>query len=1215
MKKTSIIILSYNTYAYTKLCIESIRAYTTKGSYEIIVIDNGSTDESENWLKCQKDIHCIFNRENKGFPKGCNQGMEIALGTEIMLLNSDTIVTPRWLENMKYALYSNPTIGAVSCVTNSCSNMQQIEVTYNDIEGLKDFAEKYNHTDMRKWERRLKLVGFCFLLKREVYEKIGGLDEIFTPGNYEDDDYSLRIWEAGYTLLLCKDTYIHHFGSISFLGSISFKENFGDADVEEKKEKYNRCLAGNFALFKKKWNVTDHFNRISNKDIIDHLKPEVENPRIIEIGCECGMGLLYIESLYPKADISGIETNPMQARIASFTSNVKVCADIEKDIFSLLEGFYDFIIIGDIMGQFTDPEKFEAHIEYYLAPEGKVFFKFNGKILMGSKAQEKKITASDTDTQENGESKLNPCKVCFVSCVNNKEKYKEAIAYIEKLTIPKGFSIEYMPLYGYTSITEAYQYACNRSDAKYKIYLHQDVWIIHHDFLVKLIEIFQGNPEIGIAGVVGSATLPANAIWWESPKLLGAIYDDHTGVMQPYKYNGNEQLFNEAMALDGLLLATQNDVAWRKDILKDWHFYDVSQCLEFKRNGYKAVVIGQELPWCVHHCGRKNPENYNQERLRFLDEYKNEIEVNKKEILKEETGQISRQVDEKKIAFIVCQRKAERLYKRLFQSINTLIVPDGYSVEGVVVKYKNGIAAAYNEGMKQSNAKYKVYIDETAEIIHPNFIVETLAQFSVVPNAGILGMIGSILPSNGKVNQALKIWGRYHQRKNEKIIDHLFKNPLLYNQNVQVIDRLLMVTSVDKIWDETFPDFFYGIKQCHQFSVDGYKVIVSQQNTANVVFENDTDYIALSGLPEYETERQLFLQRDSKEIFPLVSILIPTYNQPEYFKMALESALNQEYRNIEIIVGDDSTDERTKMMIQPYLGKYKNLKYYYHGGPLGEHGIKNWDFVLDKSSGEYINYLLHDDLFYPDKINKMVDYFMLDESEEITMVTSIRGCIDQHGEFLGYASPWIPYRNEILTGMQVGRKILVNLVNFIGETTTVLLKKKILQDRQNKQKFYAGYFYGVRDQANVDIATWLECCRQGNCVFIAERLSDFRMHPDQNTHNPQIIIKSVLDWFNYVVLSWIHMMYIKDKNEFILLCVSWARFAESLIFNNCGFKQDAVVPCDLETCKNIYQAINEQNYDKTLHLGVEYMIGYVANKEDVLDFCSRDLDTGYWCKK
>ena len=202
--KTSIIILSYNTLEMLQLCIASIREYTAAGTYEIIVVENASKDGSAEWLKEQSGLRCIYNEENQGFPKGCNQGLEIAAGTELLLLNSDTIVAENWLHNLRCALYSDAKIGAVSCVTNHCSNNQQIEVPYRTLEEMQAFAANYNVSNPVLWERRTTLVGFCYLFKREVFEKVGFLDEQFSPGNFEDDDYSLRILQKGYDLLVCK---------------------------------------------------------------------------------------------------------------------------------------------------------------------------------------------------------------------------------------------------------------------------------------------------------------------------------------------------------------------------------------------------------------------------------------------------------------------------------------------------------------------------------------------------------------------------------------------------------------------------------------------------------------------------------------------------------------------------------------------------------------------------------------------------------------------------------------------------------------------------------------------------------------------------------------------------------------------------------------------------------------------------------------------------
>lgn len=267
-RKTSIIILSCNTLELLQLCIASIHEYTEAGTYEIIVVDNASEDGSAEWLKEQKDLRCIYNEENLGFPKGCNQGLEIATGTELLLLNSDTVVTKSWLKNLRCALYSSPKVGAVSCVANCCAHNQQIAVSYENIDNMKDFAAGYNRSEPSLWEKRVTLVGFCFLFKHEVFEKIGFLDERFSPGNYEDDDYSLRILQAGYDLLLCRDTFIHHFGSATF------KKRFSAQNAAEVVQCYNALLERNGKLFEEKWHVPRDCWSMSLEEIRPYLQSD-----------------------------------------------------------------------------------------------------------------------------------------------------------------------------------------------------------------------------------------------------------------------------------------------------------------------------------------------------------------------------------------------------------------------------------------------------------------------------------------------------------------------------------------------------------------------------------------------------------------------------------------------------------------------------------------------------------------------------------------------------------------------------------------------------------------------------------------------------------------------------------------------------------------------------------------------------------------------------
>jgi O-antigen biosynthesis protein len=354
--KTSIVILTYNNLEYNKLCIESIRKYTPKETYEIIVVDNNSTDGTAEWLKQQKDIKLILNKKNVGFPKGCNQGIKASgKGNDILLLNNDIIVTPNWLENMHLCLYSDNLIGAVGAVSNSCSYYQAIPVEYNNIDEMLRFADNFNKSDASKWEQRVKLVGFCMLIKRTVMNEIGLLDERFTPGNFEDDDLSFRIQAAGYKLMLCKDTFIHHFGSTSF---------------KKDAEAYNELLLANSKKFEEKWGFNSSYSTFIREEIIERIsEPKEKEINVLEIGCACGATLLKIKSIYPNANIFGIELNENSAKIASTLADIR-SENIENTKLSYEEDFFDYIIFADVLEHLYNPELVLRNMKRYLKRDG-----------------------------------------------------------------------------------------------------------------------------------------------------------------------------------------------------------------------------------------------------------------------------------------------------------------------------------------------------------------------------------------------------------------------------------------------------------------------------------------------------------------------------------------------------------------------------------------------------------------------------------------------------------------------------------------------------------------------------------------------------------------------------------------------------------------------------------------------------------------------------
>lgn len=213
---TSIVIPAWDGLGHTVACLESLGRHTPE-QHEIIVVNNGSTDGTREWLAARPEIKAIHNDTNLGFPVACNQGMKAAKGDQVLLLNNDTLVTPGWLRRMIEALHSAPDIGLVGPRSNSVSGPQQIaKVGYEATTELEGWAWEWGKRRRGEVMPISRLVGFCLLISGAVIREIGVLDERFGLGNFEDDDYGKRAQAAGFKLLVANDSFVHHWGGQAF---------------------------------------------------------------------------------------------------------------------------------------------------------------------------------------------------------------------------------------------------------------------------------------------------------------------------------------------------------------------------------------------------------------------------------------------------------------------------------------------------------------------------------------------------------------------------------------------------------------------------------------------------------------------------------------------------------------------------------------------------------------------------------------------------------------------------------------------------------------------------------------------------------------------------------------------------------------------------------------------------------------------------------------
>ena len=236
----SIVTLSWNAPEFTMKALESIRQHTAE-PYEVIVVDNGSGPETLKALATIDDPHVriIYNKTNRGFAGGNNDGIAHALGKYVILLNNDVIVTPGWADSLVDAFRRIPGLGISAPRSNLVAGDQQLpEAGYRDENEMQAFALERRRAYAGNGYVTDRAIGFCWCISREVLEQIGGLDEGYAIGNFEDDDYCMRVRAAGYLIYVCNDVFIHHFGSRSFVAN----------NVD-----YSATMNANWERFAKKW--------------------------------------------------------------------------------------------------------------------------------------------------------------------------------------------------------------------------------------------------------------------------------------------------------------------------------------------------------------------------------------------------------------------------------------------------------------------------------------------------------------------------------------------------------------------------------------------------------------------------------------------------------------------------------------------------------------------------------------------------------------------------------------------------------------------------------------------------------------------------------------------------------------------------------------------------------------------------------------------------
>ena len=255
---------------------------------------------------------------------------------------------------------------------------------------------------------------------------------------------------------------------------------------------------------------------------------------------------------------------------------------------------------------------------------------------------------------------------------------------------------------------------------------------------------------------------------------------------------------------------------------------------------------------------------------------------------------------------------------------------------------------------------------------------------------------------------------------------------------------------------------------------------------------------------------------------PLVSIMIPTYNRPEYFRATLDSALSQTYPNIEVIVCDNSTDDRTEELMREYQNDVR-VRYVRNKGAKTK--AENFMPFEHLAQGEFLQWCMDDDILLPDKITRMVDAFQSEPTA--TLVTSVRGVIDEGGNFLGQwkDAPSIHGTYGGFGGAAVGHAMLMDHSSFLGEPSAVLFRRRDLVHHYWRAES-RGY------KVLSDCAMWLELLEKGDAVVFGRPLSLFRMHGGQEGQQPESLVRAGIEWRSLIVEYWRKRVFLAKEEDY-----------------------------------------------------------------------------------
>lgn len=378
----SIVVLGYNNLdRYTKTCVECILQYTKEIDYELILVDNGSSDGTFEYFKTvphpKKKIVKIT--KNIGAFFGANAGINLATGNYIVGVSNDIYVTKNWLTNMLKCAWSDERIGMIVPVSDNVSNLQSVDLNFTDFNDMQEKAAIFNVSNPRKWHERLRLIPPLALFNKVCLDMIGMQDYGFFH-DFADDDITFRVRRAGYKAILCKDVFVHHAGHT----------------IMKNPEEYKESLKKGRTTFRSKYHGIDAWDDVNNYEttmmsyVTVKEKFASEIPNILGFDVLCGTPILEIKNTLKEQGI-------YNAKLSAFSTDAKYWLDL-KTICNgkvqvdrpeyILEHFgkekFDYIVLGKPINTYSQPYILLKNMLNLLNSEGQLLLKLRNTYDIGT---------------------------------------------------------------------------------------------------------------------------------------------------------------------------------------------------------------------------------------------------------------------------------------------------------------------------------------------------------------------------------------------------------------------------------------------------------------------------------------------------------------------------------------------------------------------------------------------------------------------------------------------------------------------------------------------------------------------------------------------------------------------------------------------------------------------------------------------------------------